>query len=671
MTLEGREELDAALAACANEPIHIPGAVQPHGALLAAGIHDGTVVAVSANTMPFLALRPEELLGRRLAEAVGDRTSNEILEAARARGHGSHVLGMFGRGGAALDALVHGRDEVAIVEVQHAADPGTAAAHVHSVRVALAALQGAATLEELLTAAVTCFRDLTVYRFDADGHGQVVAERRRDDLDSYLGLHYPASDIPEQARALMLEQPLRLIVDVDYEPQAITPTGNPYTGRPLDLGRALLRSVAPVHRQYLRNMGVVASLTVALVHDGRLWGMIACHHMTEREMSVVRGEGCRVLADVLAHRIAAAEQTEGSAHRLRLAHVGQRLLDAAAEAEAVVPALAEQARDLLGVTGADGAIVRLGDETARVGHVPPEEVVDAVRFRLPAEAGLFVSEALARDIDIETDAETASGALALRVPGEGGGDILWFRGEMVRTVTWGGDPRTPMDALDPGSVHGVRPRSSFAAWHATVRGQSRPWRSWHIDAAADLGRSLPELLRLRTASRQAAHDPLTGLLNRASFGDRLDEALLSVGAGTRSKLGVLFADLDRFKDVNDTLGHAAGDQLLVATAGRLLEAVRSSDVVARYGGDEFVVLSQGIADEEELHQLAERLVEAFHRPIELGGQSHVATLSVGYAVFGSGTTADDVVRRVDEAMYRAKRAGRNRAVGEPGPSDPP
>jgi diguanylate cyclase (GGDEF)-like protein len=296
--------------------------------------------------------------------------------------------------------------------------------------------------------------------------------------------------------------------------------------------------------------------------------------------------------------------------------------------------------------------------------VPSDAVVDAVCHRLPDEGGLFVSEALGRDTDIAADPSAASGVLGLRVPGEDGGHIAWFRGELVRTVAWGGDPRKPDDGPGERGHTAPRPRRSFAAWQATVRGQSPPWRSWHVDAAAELGRAVPDLLRRRAATRRAMRDPLTGLYNRVTFGERLEAALGRIHPRGGRLTGVLFIDLDRFKEVNDTLGHQAGDELLVATAARLLEAVRSTDLVARYAGDEFVVLSEGVSDERALAQLAARVVEVFRRPIEIGGEERVVTLSVGYAAFEPGTAAAEVVRRVDEAMYRAKRSGRNRAVGE-------
>jgi light-regulated signal transduction histidine kinase (bacteriophytochrome) len=336
MTELALDELTRLTEDCVHEPIQAPGAVQPHGTLLAAGLHDGTIVNVGAQRRIVPRRRARDDARSPPGRGAGPEAADDILAAARGPGGTNSVMGVRAAAGVRLDALVHGRDEVAIVELQHAADPGTAGAHLHRVRAAIAQLDAATSPTGLFAAAVEAFRELTgydrvmVYRFDADGHGQVVAESRRDDLEAFLGLHYPASDIPAQARALMLEQPLRVIVDVDYEPQAVTPVGNPYTGRPLDLGRALLRSVAPVHLQYLRNMGSAATLTVALVRDGRLWGMVAAHHMTPYPVSIALGEGCRLFADVLAHRIGAAEELERGVHRVRLARVGQRLIDAAA-----------------------------------------------------------------------------------------------------------------------------------------------------------------------------------------------------------------------------------------------------------------------------------------------------------------------------------------------------
>jgi diguanylate cyclase (GGDEF)-like protein len=284
---------------------------------------------------------------------------------------------------------------------------------------------------------------------------------------------------------------------------------------------------------------------------------------------------------------------------------------------------------------------------------------------------LFVTDAFAPPD--AADRETASGVLGLRVRGDEGGRVLWFRGEVLRTVSWGGNPHKPVEvAAGDGETRArLRPRASFAAWRETVRGRSRPWRSWEVDAASELGRALTEILDLRVARRQAVRDPLTGLPNRAAFGRRLDEGLQRLAREPQRGVGVLFVDVDRFKEINDTLGHLAGDQVLVTAAQRLHHAVRSTDTVARYAGDEFVILSEGIADACVLQELAERLLAQFREPIRLDGHDHVVTVSVGYATAAPGATAEEVLRRADGAMYDAKRSGRGVAAGDSAPDGAP
>ena len=153
-----------------------------------------------------------------------------------------------------------------------------------AVRGTVADLNRASSLQELydITAravrALTGFDRVMVYRYDADYNGEVVAEAKRADLNSFLGLHYPASDIPAQARALYEKNWIRLISDVDYAPAPIEPADHPATGAPLDLTYSTLRSVSPIHLEYLRNMGVRASMSISLLRDDKLWGLIACHH---------------------------------------------------------------------------------------------------------------------------------------------------------------------------------------------------------------------------------------------------------------------------------------------------------------------------------------------------------------------------------------------------------
>src|ERR687890_279644 len=267
------------LQRCADEPIAVPGAIQPHGALLAVTEPDLAVVVASANAADVLGTTPASLadvlgsadLDRLRAGLAGDPSEIDPLRVTVA--------------GAEVDLVVHRADGLLLTEWEPLAGAEQAGAVWHArLALVLQRLSASRTLDALTASlardvrALTGFDRVMVYRFDPEWNGEVVAEDRRADLEPFLGLRYPASDIPAQARALYATNWQRLIPDATYRRVPLEPAANPVTGRPLDLSGAMLRSVSPVHLEYLANMGVVASMSVSLIDSGRLWGLIPCHH---------------------------------------------------------------------------------------------------------------------------------------------------------------------------------------------------------------------------------------------------------------------------------------------------------------------------------------------------------------------------------------------------------
>jgi diguanylate cyclase (GGDEF)-like protein len=238
--------------------------------------------------------------------------------------------------------------------------------------------------------------------------------------------------------------------------------------------------------------------------------------------------------------------------------------------------------------------------------------------------------------------------------------VAWFRGEVVRTVTWGGDPSKPV-TVDP-ETGVLNPRHSFAVWREQVRGQSRPWHPAELAIAAELRRTVASALLRQAEARLAhlgLHDALTGLPNRRLLGERLDRVARRAADRTRGA-ALLFLDVDRFKTINDSLGHDVGDRLLLQVAERLTGMLRPTDTVARLGGDEFVVLCEDTPAAEAL-TLAERVVAEFRRPFRVAGRSYYVTVSGGLAV-APGRPSHQLMRDADVAMYQAKRRGGNQVV---------
>jgi|GEM_PF-2678638 len=636
--------------ACDREPIHLPGSIQPFGALIV--VDDcQTVVQVSANSLQWLGMAPAAALGRSLADLFGEDFALCITQALACGSHGRGTV-LPGPSGLGLGMCVHSfadRDFIEL-EAMAAERPEDLAAAQHMVT----GLRGARSSADLVAAAARQVRDLTgldrvmVYRFGEDAHGEVVAEALAKDQEPFLGLHYPAADIPVQARRMYLSQRIRFIADVDYEP--VPMVGWAGFESPVDMTYCSLRSVSPIHLEYLRNMGVGATLAMSLVIDDRLWGMIVCHHRHAIALSPSKRAFCDLAASLtsalLGARLRAEAMTARLARQQMIAALGERLQSF----DRVAAALVHQPDDLLALTDAHGAYVRIGGDVHLLGVTPGLAAARQILATLQAATGGAPGStmSLARDYPDISAGDTA-GALAMPISHNPQDGIVWFRQEVLEQVMWGGNPAEA-------KVHNdgrLSPRTSFAAWSDIVRSTSRAWSEADLASGTELRRLVTATLLRQTEQQLAVlsrYDPLTGLPNRRALNERL--ARLDANAG---EAALLFLDLDRFKTVNDSLGHVAGDALLVQVSDRLKEAVGERGIVARLGGDEFVVLLVD-ADERDGRIVASRILETFHTPFLIEDRPHRAKTSIGLAVTPA-VASVDLLRAADAAMYASKRAG--------------
>ncbi|RFU21105.1 SpoIIE family protein phosphatase [Geodermatophilus marinus] len=479
---------EKALAGCAEEPIAVPGAVQPHGVLLAVTEPGLEVEVASANAAA--------LLGpvRALPDLLTPDDVHRLRVAAEAQGPddpgGAEPLRLR-VDAAEFDVVLHRTDGLLVTEWEPVAGSEEAGAAWHRrLPAVLQRLSASRTLAELTDVLARDVRQLTgfdrvmVYRFDADWNGEVVAEARRADLEPFLGLRYPAGDIPAQARALYARNWMRLIPDATYTPVPLVPTPTPSTGRPLDLAGAVLRSVSPVHLQYLANMGVVASMSVSLIDRGRLWGLVSCHHYAGPRRP---SHPDRVAAEFLGRTASLLlRTTEEAGDRDDVVGAAQRqtlLVAALGRApRTAAQVLTEGEPSVLDLVPAGGAAVRLEGRLRLLGATPPaDRVVPLVTALL--DAGCEATDALGRVLPAEAGlAGTAAGVLAVPVGGRRGDFLAWFRPETPREVTWGGNPYNTPTVRTPTGPR-LSPRSSFAAWTETVRGTARPWRPHEVAAA--------------------------------------------------------------------------------------------------------------------------------------------------------------------------------------------
>ena len=495
------------LTACDREPIHIPGSIQPHGLLLVVDATTRRVGGGAGDIEGRLALQWQDkpidrLLGIDLGAAID------------AREDGVEEIPLFGIEGLleTFDAAVRVTDRYLLVELEPQDISNAAAVEL------LGRLDGVATafdrapdLQALCDRAATGFRDLTgydrvmVYRFLDDAAGVVLAEDRDPSLPSFLHHHFPASDIPKQARALYVRNRVRVIPDIFYTP---APIRGPVGLAEIDLSDVALRSVSPIHLQYMRNMGVGASASVSIVKDGLLWGLIACHHGTARPLSYATRAACCALAGGLARQIRAKEEAEAYRQRLRLRASEDAIV---ARYDPGVPFgrfVEELGGELMRMLDADGFALLRGRDLAATGICPPDAAIrELVREVAPlAVAQPFATNALSTRIPAAAAyAGQASGVLASSLGSDEAAMMLWFRAEQPEIVNWAGNPHKDV-VHDPQAV--LTPRTSFEVWREEVRGRARRWTLEEVDSVTRLRRALFEARqarRLRDLNQELGH----------------------------------------------------------------------------------------------------------------------------------------------------------------------
>jgi light-regulated signal transduction histidine kinase (bacteriophytochrome) len=515
LTAAGRAgEHPPGLSNCEREPIHTPGSVQPHGALFVLAGGDHRVLQASENAAALLGLGRGGVVGRPLADLLG-------ADAARALGPGlaaapAGVRPVFlgtvtaGEPGRAFHAVAHRTDGGTVLELEPA--PPTVPGGTPDVHPLLDAFslraEAARGVEELSRLACeeirryTGFDRVLVYRFDPEWNGTVIGEDGSGRLPSYLHHRFPASDVPAQARELYRLNRVRIIPDADYRPVPVVPTDNPITGRPLDMSHAVLRSVSPVHVEYMKNMETAASMSVSILRDGRLWGLVACHHKEPKTVPFpVRG-ACDLVARAFSLRLSALEHAEDYERRIQVRSVYARLLAAMADRGDFAAALAERADDLLAFADAAGAAIVTADGCRRFGDAPTEGQVRELADWLFATAGeVYSTDALAAAFPPAGAYKgRASGVLAVAVSKLYPSYVLWFRPEVIRTVVWGGDPTKPAEGV--GDRVRLHPRKSFETWRETVRDRSLPWDPSEVEAAVELRNAIVGIV-LRRAEEVA------------------------------------------------------------------------------------------------------------------------------------------------------------------------
>ncbi|WP_230530460.1 ATP-binding protein [Microvirga roseola] len=519
MNVQTPQDLD--LTACEREPIHIPGSIQPHGILLAVRLSDMSLSYVSANAACVFGCDAASLLERPFREVLPDFAGELEAELADSPVDGSRFIRTFRMevAGAvrSYDAVLSRSGDHAVLELEEV-PPGAVASldTLYPVlRRSVEQLQGASTVDTLCRLAAEDVRRLTgfdrvlIYRFDPQWNGTVTAEDRNENLPSYLDLRFPASDIPAQARELYRRNRLRIISDANYTPVPI----QSHDPAPLDLSDSVLRSVSPVHLEYMRNMGTLASMSISILRDGALWGLISCHSKEPKRIPLQVRNACDFLTQIFSLQLEARGSTELAEDRVRLGAVQAKLLAHMAAEESFIDGLVKHPDDLMLLAGAQGAAVVSGNHCWCLGQTPGEEGVKALFAWLSEhhQEDVFATDHLAGAFpEAEGYVDRASGLLSISISKMHASYVLWFRPEVVQTVKWGGDPNKPVS--EEAGVKRLHPRRSFETWKEIVRGHSLPWDQSEIEAVKELRNTVVGIV-LRRAEELAS---LTDELRRSN-----------------------------------------------------------------------------------------------------------------------------------------------------------
>ncbi|MEH1964040.1 MAG: response regulator [Nostoc sp.] len=524
-----------ALEVCSDESVYAPGYIQPHGILLMLQEPQLTILQISENVEQFFGISAEALLGQPLqrlfSHAQVQRLAGYLAEdnlefcnpfelktrrvAETDWQRESHTFtGMMYR---IVDGLIMELEPVrslkSISSIQF----------YHRLQAAIANFRNATSLINLAQSlarevkAMIGFDRVMIYRFQADDSGVVIAEEKQKHLESYLGLHYLATDIPAPARKLFCRKWVRFIPDINYTPIPLIPTNHPLRDTPLDLSDSLLRGVSHYHIEYLQNMGVAGSMSISLINDKRLWGLITCHHYSPKLVDYETRKACEFLGQFASIELVHQQERELDVYRTQVKAIQDELQQTLLqESNFIEQVLIRNTSQLLDLVHAQGAAILLDGHLTLVGQTPSATQVQELVTWLVQRKGerVFASDFLSHLYpEAEAFKDQASGILAISIlfnhAKQKSYHIIWFRPEQIQMVNWAGNPHDTLTINEIGEMQ-LSPRKSFAMWKETVRETSLPWEVAELEAATEMRNTLMlavlefSQIALEQAAEQAA-----------------------------------------------------------------------------------------------------------------------------------------------------------------------
>ncbi|MBD2209917.1 response regulator [Nostoc linckia FACHB-104] len=501
------------LTNCDRELIEIPGLIQPHGILLTLQEPELKILQVSENIKQILGIPAENIIGKPLNVLLSQGKVKEISQYLREDNlEVVNPLDLKIKSAVAsvnqkkyfqsFKGILHRSGTALVMELEPS--PVTTSKQVikfyHLLKEAIALLRATETLNDLAATLakqvrlITGFDRVMIYQFAPDNSGIVLAEDKANNLETYLGLHYPAFDIPQQARNLYYNSWLRLIPSVNYQPAKLIPTDNPITETPLNLSHANLRSVSPCHLEYLQNMGVTASMSISLINDKRLWGLIACHNYSPKYVDYEMRKACEFLGQFASLELAYQQEQEMNHYRSQVKLIQEQLRTALSQEASFIESVFQQNQlAVMNLVHAQGAAIILENEVSLLGETPAlNEVKALMNWLLEKQCQpIFVTDSLSKIYpQAQQFSAIASGILVISIVlQQKSYHIIWFRPEQIQTVNWAGNPHTSVSISSDDEMR-LTPRKSFELWQEIVKETSLPWQSAEMEAALEMRNTL-------------------------------------------------------------------------------------------------------------------------------------------------------------------------------------
>ncbi|GAA4321334.1 ATP-binding protein [Pontixanthobacter gangjinensis] len=506
---------------CDKEPIHIIGKSQAHGVIVACDKNSLEITQIGENAGEFFGIAYEELLGKPISYLVPESFSSTLkgLDTFRQMPEVSQVE----INNIQFIAIPHISGESLIIDFEPAKETRNAFKYQRELSNILNNLSASKTPEDLCADAARITRKIfgydrvMVYKFDEEWNGEVIAEEKDDKFESWLGLHYPASDIPKQSRELFLKHKVRIIGDVNYNPVPIVPEISPINGEPLDLSRSELRGVSPIHIEYLQNMKVGASLTAALISNGKLWGLLACHHYSAKIIDYYHRQTCEFLTQIFSNELSLKETNRYINKLEEWGKIRDDLVNQIEVDGKIKKGLTDKKVLFTELMDCEGGALFLNGKLRVIGKTPSKEQVKSLclDFLAQREETVYFTKSLSKFYPPAIEyIDTASGILSIKLGRSNKDFLLWFRPEVIQKVNWGGNP--DKKASYDEEKQRIAPRKSFEKWTQELTGVSNAWMDYQISAADAIRESLSSIilekqkLKIDKLNRQLmeAHDEL-------------------------------------------------------------------------------------------------------------------------------------------------------------------